>query len=97
MNQVVTDIRRGIEILKRDGWSQGRYTAPDGSHCMIGAIREGIYESPREARGARLHQVITTVRFYLDKTSAEWNDQKGRTVEEVLSTLEQIAQIEENK
>ena len=35
-------VAKALEALRSSGWSKGRYVAPDGSHCMLGALNVAL-------------------------------------------------------
>ena len=37
-------------ILERDGWCRENYTRMDGTHCIVGAVREASPNPPRTIR-----------------------------------------------
>ncbi|MFE7797029.1 hypothetical protein [Nocardia sp. NPDC057440] len=94
-------IARSIEVLKSakallvlDGWTQGSYLNDEGRMCANGALYwvEGHYYS-----GSGKHLIETVREITNDQYIGveSWNDQPGRTVEEVLDMYDKtIARLE---
>ena len=78
-------LERARNLLTTDGWCQ-RINYLDGKRCSWGAI------------GASTTGSLDRVSYYL-KTAAgaryisEWNDQKGRTVGQVLSAFDKAIEL----
>jgi hypothetical protein len=97
--QVAADLRAAAEVLRRDGWTQEVFCDPStGSRCAQGALdavyapreRDGSYdESAEDAAYAQVCAVIGTNRLI------SWNDEPGRTAEEVIAALEAAADAAE--
>lgn len=80
-------LRKAAEYLETHGWMQGDYGVPGGPSCLLGAMRKTTrattpdydiaYWAIRKSVGGRL--------------PVEWNDQPGRTAEEVIAKLREVA------
>lgn len=88
--------RKAAEVLEQDGWVQGKMHTPDG-HCLIGALEMALWGRAFdwtidvEQRGdmSRLAALFGT---FLDRSSViKWNDAEGRTKEDVVKALLQVA------
>ena len=85
---------KAAERLREVGWRQGAYGGRDGPHCMIGACRwaVGWYDNdiPVDIYPAHLAALAAarSAVFSADCSAAAWNDEPGRTVEEVIAALE---------
>lgn len=79
------------ELIRKDGWAQGWFYRPGRGHCVFGAIQAVTngnpdQRSPRsDALVGRLEDVIGC-----GLGIEEWNDEPGRTVEDVINLLEQV-------
>ena len=67
------------DALEEHGWTQGEMEAEDGSLCLVGALR---HCSPRPGDWLIAREVYRR----LDHAEG-WNDEKGRTEEEIVSWL----------
>ena len=80
---------KAADILERDGWCQGRYVDRFGRRCMAGAILSagtgyaGGDWTSKERKFAD--------EFGWDLDWARWNDTKGRTQDEVIAKLRELA------
>lgn len=82
---------RAAQIIRENGLLQGAYGFNGGPACAVGAIfRTGFFNRP---------EVFTQARDNLAKhvgvgRPSMWNDEPGRTAEEVASTMERAALME---
>lgn len=83
-------------VLERGGWCQGRVKDYAGQHCALGAIREvafcdflGKAAERVLARSLRLRPGFGSATP--DVMVAEWNDDPGRTADEVVTALRKAA------
>lgn len=88
-------ISRAAQILRTGGWCQGDYSNyTTGEHCIVGAL---LAASTVEGQDAAYSRAKTLVRLaigiYPDTGGSipRWNDEPGRTVDEVLDALERAA------
>lgn len=72
------------DILDRDGWCQFTFHSTDGQHCLSGALYWAVEQGFSSEESAKLRSFITTE---LDGPMTDWNDQPGRTKEEVTGFL----------
>jgi len=82
MNDLETagKLRAAAAVLRHRGWCQGDWQGPNGSVCLAQSLVlvDGWKRVPVDALG-------------LAWSVGEWNDQPGRTVDEVLDRLESTA------
>lgn len=89
-------------ILEREGWIQG-YAHRDGRYCAWGAITVaagGRYDSVDDFRlleapseGLVQHAAILLETYLNDREIATWNDESGRTKQEVVDALRLAAKL----
>jgi hypothetical protein len=83
--------QRAAEILRERGWCQGQYVCDDGSCCLLGAVLTAEDpDAPVDRPWPRWMQ------DYWDAAvprglPATWNDEPGRTADEVIALLERLA------
>jgi ribosomal protein S12 methylthiotransferase accessory factor YcaO len=81
-------------MLEECGWIQGRLSAgPDGPYCALGAIieaREELFENDLE-RFRVENQAYRALCDDVDDSVIHWNDEKGRTAEEVITQFRTTA------
>lgn len=65
------DLRAAVEVLRRDGWTQGTYHRPDGCHCAEGAIAVATGQHIRgDAEGRTVGEVIAAMAAAADADEA---------------------------
>ena len=93
---------KAAQRLREVGWQQGVFGPEDGPNCMLGACRwatgyhadkarlhELQIEAADACASAYAHTHVYCGGFAADEDVAiAWNDEPGRTVEEVIATLE---------
>jgi hypothetical protein len=72
------------DYIEEHGWCQGVMTAPDGSVCMLGAIVRCNSQDKLTA------EAILVTHFRYSGVAAR-NDERGRTKEEVIAKLREVA------
>lgn len=78
---------RAAEILERDGWCQGKVYDGDAC-CMVGAFMLARIHSPVEG-----HPFPAWPLPDIDgMVPGKWNDAPGRTKEEVVAKLRELAE-----
>lgn len=75
----VLDARPAARYIAEHGWTQGRMYAPDGSVCLTGGLLKAC--QPGDA-----HLLVQVYRFW--GITEDWNDEDGRTKDEVLAVLD---------
>jgi hypothetical protein len=100
--QVAADLRAAADVLERDGWTQGVYVANDGCRCALGAILGVVdpeADTPSWFADAEQQQrftfaadaLIKAMDFNLGLYLVDWNDDPGRTADEVIAALRAAA------
>jgi len=92
---------KAAERLREVGWRQGDFGGADGPHCLVGACmwvtgperRVADQVVPTDvayvAGGAAYAHTHGSGAYFGDVAAVmAWNDEPGRTVEEVIATLE---------
>jgi hypothetical protein len=88
-------LARAADLIESEGWTQGESVDRMGRMCALGAIgasRNTLdFNSPVDLFWAtrRAKQML---RRALTVSIAEWNDTLGRTKEEVVAKLREVAQ-----
>lgn len=90
---------KAIEVIETRGWTQGRYQSPAGQVCALGAcnlasnLGERGYGDGTER--VRFNALYTAVKLLTGQSSvASFNDQPGRTKEEVINLLRKAHEYE---
>lgn len=81
-HRILTD---AADLLERCGWTQGAYVS-NGGYCLMGAFHEansGAISEQYEEAWAFLEEAVGN--------PIHWNDEDGRTKEEVLNLLRTTA------
>jgi hypothetical protein len=99
--QIARDLRSAADYLRTHGWWQGSGRGPNGGVCVAQAIcmaTEGVANEHARFLGFREPTRAETENLWRDMKWADlpetlpgWNDQPGRTLEEVLARLEETA------
>jgi hypothetical protein len=84
--EVTALLKEARRELVREGWTQGQYCGERGGYCVMGwaffsAEGEALFQGFARALG-----------FENDGQATQWNDEKGRTKEEVLARLDAAIQ-----
>jgi len=75
------------ELIERKGWVQAAHWIPGEGYCAMGAILAfNNHLRSSDARPAK-----QKLRHHLRKSIHSWNDERGRTKEEVLTALRTVA------
>jgi hypothetical protein len=102
--------RRAAEVIDERGWFQGWYADPDGRRvCMLGACAVALgaeFETEgrsngeprvvfaRDADNTMWHKAWDGLHTKVHKTT-KWNDESGRTAEQVKAALLEAAELHE--
>lgn len=71
-------------FIEKRKWIQGKYRNGKGGYCLVGAM---ISSCPHEW-GPLYNQVeAKLIALYPESNPIDWNDEKGRTKDEVLALL----------
>lgn len=91
-------LERAADLLESGpGWCQRTYLDSDGRMCMLGAVRRAagwwtVIEPDRSrdayVRAEHAHNILDA---FLGMPVAIWNDQHGRTADEVVDKLKHAA------
>ena len=93
--KTVTVLKKARALLAKDGWCQGAYTNNNGEHCVMGAIRActpDYWDQQRQSLDAYL-----ALKSVIHQDPVVWNDQKGRTMRQVLKAFDEAIRAEERK
>lgn len=90
MSSAADVLERAAELLERDGWCQRQLHHCDGSRCVRGAIIDAALEvgegSLPPSEWLRRH-------LGAKRSLPEWNDDPGRTADEVIAKLREAAKV----
>ena len=76
---------RAAQLIEECGWSQGCYVSDAGGYCISGALGRASNADRLSGLGTPAYREIERE---LDVHLLDhWNDEPGRTVEEVLAAL----------
>ncbi len=84
-------LRQAAHLIRANGWCQNDWTAEDGAMCLMTAIRVASAGNDSLAASAEM-LVLERIRIqfgtgYRSQAVPYWNDQPGRTEDQVLSLL----------
>lgn len=95
---VLERIDRAIERLKTRGWIQGNYIS-DSGYCIYGALLnnpsptliQSVYQTIEESlqEDNQINEIGRAAGFESGVAFGRWNDNAGRTKDQVLHRLEQ--------
>lgn len=71
------------DLIRKRGWVQHQFEAEDGALCTLGAVSEASSRTSADYYDATQE----LIRRIGDVAVAAWNDQRGRTVDDVLRVL----------
>jgi hypothetical protein len=80
--QVAQDLRAAANVLRRDGWTQGGLSL-DGRRCVVEAL---FRATPGVGRALVAADFLRST--VVHKRIARWNDEPGRTADEVFAAIE---------
>jgi hypothetical protein len=103
--QIAADCRAAADVIERNGWHQGsffvqdfRKPPQDCAVCAGGALNIAIHGMPWGSglmkHVLRYNDAFTVLSAYVDDPAgsvALWNDEPGRTAEEVTAALRGLA------
>lgn len=94
----INGARAALEVLRRDGWCKGKWTAPTGEHCISGAAIEAgtsLYQPGPHGDctsfGHALYDVIDEQFPDRPMSVVGFNDHKDTTFADVELVLEKAA------
>lgn len=82
-----TALRQAADLLVRDGWCQGSRRGPNGERFVSAAINR----APLTVRAAAFDAMYRRIWATGPQSLSDWNDQPGRTQDEVVDTLRSVA------
>jgi hypothetical protein len=86
-------ILKSIELIETYGWVQKAFGSKDVGFCIVGAVR-AIRPSPSTVNRLGYTEAWTHLMYgFKDRDIATWNDAPGRTKEEVILKLKEIARV----
>lgn len=101
---------KAVEVLEQRGWCQGKLEATDGRVCAVGALRAAAWGDPYSRTFPGEEKVdVEPVERALDAVNAvlsgprarsmivSFNDEPGRTAEEVIDLFRRVAKDLRNK
>jgi hypothetical protein len=97
-NKPAAIFRATAELLRRDGWIQDLDTNADGNRCLVQALDTICASQSRKVRSRYHTDILDPLRKTLreqwgwNESAIDWNDEPGRTAEEVITLLEQTAE-----
>ena len=83
LSQISKNLLLMANWIETCGWCQGRTHGPHDEVCIMGAGYRTIYDYPGKTYMA--------LNNHLKQEPAAWNDEKGRTKEQVLIMLKELA------
>jgi ATP:corrinoid adenosyltransferase len=89
-HRVAQKLREAADLLATDGWVQGVPEDDQGRHCAAGAI-EAVTGDGTGKNFAVSGTAMVAVADHLGIRITDWNDQPGRTAEEVIAVLRETA------
>ena len=92
LSQVGRDLLAAADYIREHGWCQGVAVDYQGRVCIEGALAKIIEYDPGRRVNARMRLGIPSA-----FSPSEWNDKRGRKVNEVLDLLENAAWSEVEK
>lgn len=101
--QTAADLRAAADVLEWDGWTQEEYVGPNGCRCIVGAVTKVLGGDDGEmsvpvANKERLFAARRLVATQIGDARTDywfdvidWNDEPGRTADEVIVALRAAA------
>lgn len=89
-------LNQAADLIEDEGWTQYKWKSRTGERCIMGAIRDvaGVPELAAIPDGSIGAEARNAIARYLWYPPSIWNDQLGRTAEEVVEALRSAALIE---
>lgn len=97
--QTAADLRAAADVIRERGWTQGDYVDTEtGACCMVGAVdlATGYTDDGEQITGdadvrRRRDEAYFALSPHARPGPTVWNDAFGRTKDEVIEKLEQVA------
>lgn len=90
---------KAAELIRRRGWCQGELESDEGCLCILGALNTVLALVPDDTYPGMMEYLKFVHGLIPEGTGfryiAQWNDEKGRTVEQVLALLEGCGEDED--
>lgn len=104
MREVTSGLRRAVATIQVHGWCQGYPRGPEGEYCLIAAVVHGIDWRPGDAAYEKTYQTCKRLLMRVIETEEGsatplqmWNDKKGRTIQEVITLLQNATYLAEER
>ena len=93
----ISEIALGAaDALRKYGWIQHSLGNPTDGMCIFGAIRYTTRHTTGKPRNDEMEEIwVKVMKILVTERPFQWNDTLGRTQEEVIALLEQVAGVEE--
>jgi len=88
MSNSTTVLEQGKKRIEKYGWTQFSNGNRRHGFCVYGAIT---------AEGGLTHQAYLYLQDCIGKRPVDWNDEKGRTKEEVLELFDKAIELSKEK
>jgi len=93
-------LRQAAAVLESKGWCQGMMHGIGGTCCMLGAITTAAWAEPHDGHAVRRiaereRACTMVVQLLRGRAISEWNDEPGRTKEQVVAKLLEAASLVE--
>lgn len=78
-----------MERIQRGGWIQGSFGGENRGHCLMGAMNEACADTPFAVRDEVTTALTRAIRDRegIVRKIWKWNDERGRSIEDVLLVL----------
>ena len=86
--QTISDLDAIYRILDRQGWIQGMLGRPGGPRCLAGSLYEATGRWDLHHQRERTARIINALGFRSEEAAARWQDEPGRTKEDVLLRIQ---------
>lgn len=99
-SQIVTG---AIDLLEQRGWRRGSLQGADGSLCAVGALQTATFGDPFSWNSGHeeydnYKRAVDSLAFHINKqaslpgmTIAHWNDNRVRTLDQVIEVMHNTA------
>lgn len=89
LDEIGAILMRAADLLRGEvGWCQGQVADAAGNRCVLGAL---VVASIETDKPHLWKMSAAALRRSLGRAPSVWNDQSGRTKEEVIEALERAA------
>jgi hypothetical protein len=86
-------LHRAADLLEEFGWCQGRMgSKQEGMFCISGAVNEAVRELGYNYTRLPSDPLYVSGTRFFGGNGPRWNDEAGRTKEEVVSALRSAAE-----